>query len=90
VYGVEIDNSNPYKTMVIDAMRMNQGHAGQCLIVDEESNTDTIRFFDLLKDSDHSLWVDCINHSKLLVVAQVFTVKSDYGLSEASYDIIVE
>jgi hypothetical protein len=90
VYGVEIDNSNPYRTMVIDAMRMNQGHAGQCPIVDEESNTDTIRFFDLLKDSDHSLWVDCINHNKLLVVAQVFTVKSDYGLSEASYDIIVE
>jgi hypothetical protein len=21
------DNSNPYKTMVMDAMRMNQGHA---------------------------------------------------------------
>jgi len=30
------------------------------------------------------------NHSKLLVVAQVFTIKSDYEVSEAGYDRIVE
>ena len=27
VHGVVDDNSNPYSTMVMDAMRMNQGHA---------------------------------------------------------------
>jgi len=27
VYGVVDDNSNPYRTMVMDAMRMNQGYA---------------------------------------------------------------
>jgi hypothetical protein len=31
--------------MVIDAMRMNQGYTGKCLIVDEEPNADTTRFF---------------------------------------------
>jgi hypothetical protein len=31
--------------MVIDAMRMNQGYTGKCLIVDEEPNVDTTRFF---------------------------------------------
>ena len=29
---------------------------------------------------------DCINHNKLSAVAQVFTIKSDHGLSEARYD----
>jgi hypothetical protein len=28
VYGVETDNSNPYKTIVMDAMNINQGHVG--------------------------------------------------------------
>jgi hypothetical protein len=38
VHGVETDNSNIYTTMVMDVMRMNQGHANQCSIVDEEPN----------------------------------------------------
>jgi len=55
VHEVETDNSNPYRTMVMDAMRMNQGHAGQFPIVDEEPNADTTRFFDHLKHSDKLL-----------------------------------
>jgi hypothetical protein len=55
VHEVETNNINPYRTMVMDAMRMNQGHAGQFLIVDEESNANATRFFDLLKDSDELL-----------------------------------
>jgi len=90
VHGVANDNSNPYRNMVMDAMRMNQGNVSQCPIVEEEPNADAIRFFDLLKDSDEPLWNGCTNHSKLLVVAQVFTIKSDHGLSEASYDKIIE
>jgi hypothetical protein len=43
-----------------------------------------------LKDSDEPLWDGCTNHSKLSVVAQVFTIKSVYGLSEAGYDGIIE
>jgi hypothetical protein len=49
------DNSNPYRNMVINAMRMNQGYAGQCPIIDEEPNANATRFFDLLKDSDKPL-----------------------------------
>jgi hypothetical protein len=45
VHGVETDNNNLYKTTVMDAMRMNQGHVDQCLIVDEEPNADAIRIF---------------------------------------------
>jgi hypothetical protein len=48
------------------------------------------RFFDLLRDSDEPLWDGCTNHSKLSAVAQVFTIKSDHGLSEAGYDKIIE
>ena len=45
VHEVVNNNSNPYRTMVMDAMRMNQGHVGQCPIIDEEPNADTTRFF---------------------------------------------
>ena len=31
--------------MVIDAMRMNQGYAGECPIIDEELNVDMTRIF---------------------------------------------
>jgi hypothetical protein len=55
MHGVVYDNSNPYRNMIMDAMRMNQGHDDQCPIVDEESNTDVTMFFDLLKDFDEPL-----------------------------------
>ena len=84
------DNNNPYRNMVMDAMRMSEGHVSECPIVEEEPNSDVARFFDMLKDSDEPLWDDYTNHNKLSVVAQVFTIKSDHGLSEASYDKIIE
>ena len=55
VHGVVNDNSNPYRTMVMDGMRMNQGYVGQCPIIDEEPNADAAMFFDFLKDSDKPL-----------------------------------
>ena len=66
VHEVANDNTNPYRNMVMDAMRMNQGNVCQCLIVEEEPNADATRFFHLLKDSDEPLWDGCTNHSKLL------------------------
>ena len=38
VYGVVNDNNNPYKNMIMDTMRMNQGHTSQCPIIDEKLN----------------------------------------------------
>ena len=49
------DNTNPYRNMVMDAMRMNQGNVSQCPIVEEEPNANATRFFDLLKDSNEPL-----------------------------------
>jgi hypothetical protein len=63
MHGVVDDNNNPYRTMIMDAMRMNQGHVDQYPIVDEEPNVDAARFFNLLKDSDEPLWDGCTNHS---------------------------
>ena len=74
----------------MDAMRMNQGNVSQCSIIEEDLNADAARFFDLLKDYDEPLWDGCTNQGKLSVVAQVFTIKSDHGLSEAGYDKIIE
>ena len=74
----------------MDAIRMNQGNVSQCPIVEEEPNEDATRFFYQLQDSDEPLWDGCTNHSKLSVVAQVFTIKSDHGLSEVNYDKIME
>jgi hypothetical protein len=90
VHRVVDDNSNPYRNMVMDAIRMNQGHTNQCSILDEEPNVDATRLFHLLKDYDKSLWDGCINHSKLSTITKVFTIKSDRGLSEAGYERIVE
>jgi hypothetical protein len=52
VHGVVDDNNNPYRNMVMNAMRMNHGHTGQCPFIDKELNADATMFFDLLKDSD--------------------------------------
>jgi hypothetical protein len=76
--------------MNMNAMRMNQGHTGQYPIVDEEPNADATKFFDLLKDFDEPLWDGCINRSKLSAIAQIFTIKSDHGLSEAGYEKIIK
>jgi hypothetical protein len=54
-------------------------------IVDEEPNAVTAKCFDLMKDSDEPLWDGCTNHSKLLVVAKVFIIKSDHELSSSGY-----
>jgi len=35
VHEVANDNTNPYRNMVMDAMRMNQGNVSQCPIVEE-------------------------------------------------------
>ena len=76
--------------MIIDTMRMNMRYAGECPIIDEESYTDATRFFDLLKDSSKSLYDGCTNNSKLSIITQVFTIKSNHELSEADYDMIFE
>jgi hypothetical protein len=52
VHGVIDDNINHCKSMIMDAMRMNQSDSDQCSIIDEEPNIDTTSFFDLLKDCD--------------------------------------
>jgi len=80
------NNNNSYRTMVMDAMRMHQGHTSQCSIIDVEPNSNTAKFFDVLKNANKPLWDGCTNHNKLLAVAHMFTIKSDYGLSEAGYD----
>jgi hypothetical protein len=90
VHEVGNDNTNPYRNMIMDVMRMSEGNFSECPIVEEESNADATRFFYLLKDSDEPLWDGCTNHSKLSVVAQVFTIKSDDRLSQADYDKIIK
>jgi hypothetical protein len=87
VHGVVNDNNNPYRNMIMDAMRMNQGNVSQCPIIEEEPNADVTRFFYLLKDFDELLWNGCTNHSKLSVIVHI---NSDYGLSEASYNRIIK
>jgi hypothetical protein len=49
------ENNNPYRNMVMDAMRMSKGNVRECPIVEEEPNADATRFFNLLKDSDEPL-----------------------------------
>ena len=55
VHGVVDNNNNSYSNMVIDVMRINQGYASECPIIDEEPKTYTTMFVDLLKDSNKPL-----------------------------------
>jgi hypothetical protein len=80
------DNSNPYKSIVMDLMRIDLGYVGKCSSVDEEPNIDAIRFLELFKDFDKLFCDGCINHSKLLFVTHVFTIRLDHWLSEAGCD----
>jgi hypothetical protein len=73
--------------MVMDVIRINQGHVSQYRIIDDELNADANKLFYLLKDFDELLLDGCTNHSKLSVIARVFIIKSDYGLSEVGYDM---
>ena len=73
------ENSNPYRNVVMDAMRMSEDNVRECPIVEGEPNADAARFFNLLKDSDEPLWDGCTNHSKLSAVAQVFTISQITG-----------
>ena len=45
MHGVINYNSNRYRSMIMDAMRINKCDAGEFAIVDEESNVDATRFF---------------------------------------------
>jgi len=49
------ENSNPYRNMVMDVMRMSEGNVSEYPIIEEEPNADASRFFDLLKDFDEPL-----------------------------------
>jgi len=45
VHEVVDDNSNRYRSMVMNKIRMNQGDTSECSIVNEELNKDVTRFF---------------------------------------------
>jgi len=82
MYKVVDDNNNSYMNIIMDVMRMNHNYLDDCSIVDEESNIDTLRCFDLLKKFNKLLWDGCTNHNKLLIIAQVFITKSGHKLSK--------
>jgi hypothetical protein len=44
VYGVVDYNSNSYRNMVMNAIRMTQGHASESLVIDEKPNANATRF----------------------------------------------
>ena len=67
VHGIVDDNSNSYRNMVMDAVRINQDHADQCPIIDEEHNAYTTKIFNILKISK-IIMASCTNQSKLSVV----------------------
>lgn len=43
-----------------------------------------------MKDSNEPFWDSCITHSKLSTIAPIFTIISDYRLSNVNYNSIIE
>jgi len=72
IHGFADDNINPYRSMVVEAMRINHSYSdeGSCNIsLYEEPNVDEAKFLKLLKDSSELLWDWCTTHSKLTTIA---------------------
>ena len=82
VHEVVDDNNNLYRNIIMEAMWMNRGYASECSIKDEEPNSNEASFLKFWKTLTN-LW--STNHSKLSVIANVFTIKLGHGLSEADY-----
>ena len=89
IHGFADDNSNPYRSMVVDAMRINHSYSGEGSCVDEKKIQIQL-FFYIYKKSNETLYDECINNNKLLVIVQVFIINLDYDTSEAAYDNIIE
>jgi len=49
MYGVVNDNSNPYRNMIMDAMRMNPGNVSQCPIIEKNLMKTRLGFLICLK-----------------------------------------
>ena len=45
VHEIVDDNSDPYKNMGMEAIKINQDHVGPYIIIDEEPNVDATNFF---------------------------------------------
>jgi len=52
--------------VIMDTIRMNLSYAGECSIVDEESNVDVIIFFKFLNDSINHYEMNT-NYNKLTI-----------------------
>ena len=53
------DNSNTYRSMIMDVIRMDHNYSGEGshnIHLHEEPNVDATRFFELLKYSNELLW----------------------------------
>jgi len=53
------DNSNTYRSMIMDVIRMDHNYSGEGshnIPLHEEPNVDATRFFELLKYSNELLW----------------------------------
>jgi hypothetical protein len=55
------DNSNCYRSMVMDTIKMNHSYLSKDSCVDEELNINISRFFKFLKDFNELLRNGCIN-----------------------------
>jgi hypothetical protein len=45
MYEVVDDNSSPYRSMMMDTMRINHGYLSESSCIDEEPHVDSTRFF---------------------------------------------
>jgi hypothetical protein len=61
IHEVVDDNSNCYRSMVMDTIKMNHSYWSKDSCVDEELNINTSRFFKFLKDFNEWLRNGCIN-----------------------------
>lgn len=86
------ESENPYREMSFDGLGHGFPAVNHAVEIEyeEEPNAKAQEFYKLLKDADTPLWEGCKKQTKLSFVSQQLNIKSDYNLSEACFNRIME
>ncbi|XP_012841495.1 PREDICTED: uncharacterized protein LOC105961778 [Erythranthe guttata] len=85
---------NPYRTMVLEASGLNQNFEfdRDDLTRDDEEVPNSVaeKFYELLKATEEPLYEGCKSHTPLSVMARLLNIKSEFNMSQACFNRILQ
>ena len=77
-------SSNPYRQLILDAAEPAFNAVGpgfNAEDMEEVSNPNAQKFYDMLSTADRKLWDCCTKHSQMSAVARLLHMKSEHHFS---------